>query len=107
MVVSEPLAASTNLTVNLFDTISSFQAGGFGVFTYPVRPQLVRIRQPIGAFQFGILGPPGTYAVQTSTDLGEWNVLGFVTNKVGSVVFTDGTSHLSDRKFYRTVTVGL
>jgi len=101
LVLSQPLAASTNLAVNLTDTISSLDNQGFAIFTYPLTVQLVRIRQPIGAFQFGLLGPPGVYTVLASTDLVVWSDLGFASNTVGAIVFTDVTAHLSPRKFYR------
>ena len=52
----------------------------------------------IGAFQFGIDGPPGAYAVLVSTDLASWSELAFVTNIVGRVVFTDGQAHLRRMK---------
>jgi hypothetical protein len=46
-------------------------------------------------------GPPGIYSVLGSTNLSSWNVLGSLTNTLGSAAFTDldvnGTSH----KFYR------
>ncbi len=34
-------------------------------------------------------------------DLVAWSDLGFATNKLGAIVFTDVTAHLSPRKFYR------
>jgi formylglycine-generating enzyme required for sulfatase activity len=73
------------------------------VFPYPLTVQLIRLRQPIGAFQFAITGPPGVYAVLSSTDLGVWSELSTVTNRLGSIVFTDVTAHLSPQKFYRAL----
>jgi hypothetical protein len=55
----------------------------------------------VGAFQFGITGPPGVYDVLGSTDLATWSELGVATNNLGSLNFVDVTAHLSPRKFYR------
>jgi hypothetical protein len=73
------------------------------VFTYPLTVQLVRVRQPLGAFQFAITGPPGAYTILGSTDLAGWSVVGAVDNPLGAVVFTDVTAHLSPQKFYRAL----
>jgi hypothetical protein len=97
LVLSETLAATTNLT----DEITFLEGEGIPIFTYPLTVELVRVRQPIGAFQFGITGPPGAYGVLASSDLKTWSELGFTTNRVGAIVFTDVTAHLSPRKFYR------
>src|SRR5262249_16738295 len=99
-VVPEPLAASTNLIVN-FQTVSSLPSQGVSVFPYPLTVQLVRIRQPVGAFQFAVTGPPGAYSILASTDLAGWSELGTVTNPLGAIVFTDVEAHLSPQKFYR------
>lgn len=101
-VLSESLAASTNLTVNL-GTLASLQSQGVSVFTYPLTIQLVRVLQLVGAFKFGITGPPGVYSILQSDDLTNWSVLRDTTNNLGSVNFTDGTANLSPRKFYRAV----
>ena len=101
LVLSEPLAGSTNLSINLGETIASLRSQGIAVFTYPLTIQLALPRQqPIGAFRFGITGPPGVYFVATSTNLTEFNKLSDVTNTLGAVVFTDTTAHLSPHKFY-------
>ena len=97
-VLSDPLAAG-----NLASVVTSLQGRGIPVFTYPLTIQLVRIRQPIGAFQFGITGPPGVYSVLTSTNLEVWSALRSLSNGLGAVVFTDGDAHLSQRKFYRAL----
>jgi hypothetical protein len=65
--------------------------------------QLIRVRQPPGAFQFVITGPPADYAILGSGDLAAWSELGTVTNRLGNVVFTDVMAHLSPRKFYRAL----
>jgi Leucine-rich repeat (LRR) protein len=98
-VLSEPLAAT-----NLAATVATLQGQGVNVFTYPLAVQLIRIKQPIGAFQFTIAGPPGAYAVDASPDLVNWIELSVSTNTLGKFVFTDGTAHLSPRKFYRART---
>jgi formylglycine-generating enzyme required for sulfatase activity len=96
LVLSEPLAA-----VNLAGDVASLRSQGVSVFTYPLTVQLFRLRQPIGAFQFAMAGPPGVYAVLGSVDLAVWSELGAVTNSLGSIVFTDVAAHLSPQKFYR------
>jgi hypothetical protein len=100
LVLSEPLAASTNLTVNL-TTIDSLPNQGVSVFTYPLTVELIPLVQPIGAFQFEITGPPGIYAVLGSTDLVVWSELGSVTNTLGVSIFTDVAAHFASHKFYR------
>jgi len=97
LVLSEP--QSTNLAA----TVAALQSQGVSVFTYPLTPLLFRIRQPIGAFQFALAGPPGVYAVLASTNLDTWSPFGFVENTLGKVVFTDTTAHFSPQKFYRAV----
>ena len=102
LVLSEPLAGSTNLAVN-FGTVASLRDQGIDVFTYPLAVQLVRPRTLAGAFQFGITGPPGVYAVLESTNLAAWSTLGIVTNDLGSISFTDVTAPFSPQKFYRAL----
>jgi formylglycine-generating enzyme required for sulfatase activity len=99
LVLSEPLAASTNLTVNL-TTIALLQNQGVSVFTYPLAVQLVRPLTLIGAFHFGISGPPGVYAVLASTNLGDWIEVGMANNTLGRIGFTDVSAHLFPRRFY-------
>jgi Leucine-rich repeat (LRR) protein len=101
LVLSETLAASSNLTINLSQTVATLPGQGVSVFIYPQVIQLARIHQPIGAFQFAVLGPPGVYAILGSANLAGWTELGRVTNTLGAIVFTDTTAHLSPRKFYR------
>src|SRR5262249_20783748 len=85
---------------NLAETIASMQSQGINVYTYPLTVQLARPRPLAGAFQFGILGPPGVYTILESTDLAAWSVLGATTNSLGAISFADSTAHLSTRKFY-------
>ena len=99
LVISELLAGSANLSINL-TTIPALQNQGISVFIYPLTVQLVRLQLLPGAFQFGISGPPGLYAVLASTNLTQFNKLAVVTNTLGAVVFTDTTAHLSPVKFY-------
>jgi hypothetical protein len=96
--LSETLAAT-----NLAATVASLRNQGVSVFTYPLAIQLVRPRTLVGAFQFGITGPPGVYAVLGSTDLAVWSALGVATNSLGSINFTDVTANLSPQKFYRAL----
>jgi formylglycine-generating enzyme required for sulfatase activity len=100
-VLSELLAAT-----NLADTVALLRSQGVSVFTYPLTVQLIRIRQPLGAFQFAITGPPAAYAILASTNLTDWTALTTVTNPLGAIVFTDGAAHLSPRKFYRALEQG-
>jgi len=101
LVLSEPLAASTNLSVN-FTTIASLRSQGISVFAYALAVRLSSPRRAgPGAFEFTITGPPGIYAVQTSADLAAWVELAAVTNHLGSVVFTDAQVRLTSPKFYR------
>lgn len=97
LVLPEP--AATNLLAGL---VATMQGEGVNVFIYPLTVQLIRPRQPIGAFQFAINGPPGAYTVLVSTNLTDWSELVVSTNSVGKVTLTDGTAHLSPQKFYRT-----
>ncbi len=95
LVLSEPLAARF---AGIVDTLSN---QGVSVFSYPLSIQLIRLRQPIGAFQFGITGPPGVYTVFASSNLTDWAALRAVSIPLGTIVFTDAQAHLSPRKFYR------
>src|SRR5207249_6501669 len=97
-VLPEPLAAT-----NLAGDVAALRNQGVEVFTYPLTVELIRLRQPIGAFQFAVTGPPGVYAVLGSADLEAWSVLGALTNQLGNIVFTDVTAHLASQKFYRTL----
>lgn len=100
-VLPEPLAAT-----NLAGDVAALRDLGVAVFTYPLTVELVRARMFIGAFHFGITGPPGTYAVLGSTNLAVWSVLGTVTNPLGSINFNDVTANASPQKFYRVLLQG-
>ena len=82
------IAVAVALTTQCYDAACSFAS---------------RIRQPIGAFQFAVTGPPGVYTVLGSPDLAAWSELGAVSNSLGAIVFTDVTAHLSPQKFYRVL----
>lgn len=96
-VLSETLAAT-----NLAATVGTLTAQGVQVFTYPLAVQLTFPRQqPIGAFRFGITGPPGVYAVYSSSNLPAWQPLNLVNDPLGSIYFTDIEANQSAHKFYR------
>jgi hypothetical protein len=96
LVLSESLA-----TTSLAETVATMQNQGVSVFTYPITVRLLRPRTLVGAFQFGISGPPGAYTILDSTNLTVWSELGVTTNNLGSISFTDTTANGSPRKFYR------
>ena len=54
LVLSQPLAAT-----NLAPLVAALENQGVSVFTYPLEVRLVRLLALIGAFKFGITGPPG------------------------------------------------
>lgn len=99
LVLSEPLAATS-----LAGTVAVLRNRGVSVFTYPLAVNLVSPRRTAGeAFEFGLTGPPGLYAILSSTDLAAWSALDTATNTVGSATFTDDEASLSPRKFYRAL----
>src|SRR6185503_13492770 len=105
LVLSELLAASTNLLVNL-EPLAALPGNEVSVFTYPLIVELVRSRMFTGRFQFGITGPPGVYAILGSTNLAVWDFVGTASNPLGSISFNDVTVNLSPRKFYRALLQG-
>jgi len=107
LVLSEPLAASTDLNVNLTGGVASLTNQGVSVFTYPLAVQLVQPRAFVGAFKFGITGPPGVYTVLSSTNLAVWSVLRAVSIPLGSINFSDVTASSSPQKFYRALLQGV
>lgn len=98
LVLPEPLAAT-----NLAQVVASLQNGGVSVFTYPLEIQLFRPRLLVGAFQFGIAGPPGVFHILGSSDLATWTEIGVTTNTLGSVSFVDGIANLFQQRFYRVL----
>ncbi len=95
LVLSEPQAT------NLAATLVTLQNQGIPVFPYPLDIKLTKLIQPVGAFRFGITGPPGFYTVLNSTNLTDWSRLDVVNNPLGSVFFLDPTAQFSPQKFYR------
>jgi hypothetical protein len=99
LVLSERLAASTNLDVNLV-TLSTLRNQGVTIFTYPEALRLTSPRRTAtGAFTFTLVGPPGRYAILNSTNLSNWNPAGAVTNAFGSADFTN--SGVFRQRFFR------
>jgi hypothetical protein len=97
-VLSEPLA-----TTGMASVVDSLRNQGISVFTYPLVAQLVKPLRLVGAFKFGITGPPGVYSVLSSTDLATWSAVGVATNPLGSVIFHDVTTSASPQTFYRVL----
>ena len=97
-VLSEPLAAT-----NLATTVATLQNDGVNVFPYPLTIQLLRPRPLVGAFQFGITGPPGSYGVFASSDLAAWSEVGIASNLVGSISFVDVTTNAFPPRYYRAL----
>jgi len=87
--------------VNL-TTIAALRNQGLSVFTYPLSVLLLSpARNTIGAFELTLTGPPGLYSVLGSADFSFWHEVGIATNSLGSIGFTDLTTILSQRRFYR------
>jgi len=99
LVLPEPLDATNHIAGD----IALLRNQGVAVFTYPLAAQLVRPLMLIGAFKFGITGPPGVYNILGSTNLTAWSVLGTANNPLGSVNFVDVTANASPQKFYRVL----
>lgn len=97
LVLSEPLAT------NLAATVTGLQSTGVSVYPYPISPRLVRPLPLAGAFKFGLMGPPGNYAVMASTALTNWSQVGVSSNRLGAVNFVDPTAHNSRQRFYRVL----
>jgi formylglycine-generating enzyme required for sulfatase activity len=94
---------TATVVTRLADELPSVRSQGASVFTYPLTPQLVRPLPLIGAFKFGITGPPGVYSVLGSTNLATWSAVGVATNPLGSVIFHDVTTNVLPQKFYRAL----
>jgi hypothetical protein len=72
--------------------------------TYPMRFSGVNYL-PGGQVQFTVSGLPGdVFRVLASTNLLDWQVIGFVTNYCDSVQFNDTQATNFNRRFYRAVT---
>jgi hypothetical protein len=98
-VLSEQLRQAPTYLALVFPVL---RAQGVAVFTYPLAVSLVSPRRTLaGEFAFTLAGPPGIYALLSSTNLTTFSALGTVTNTLGSAIFTDGQAPLSSQKFYR------
>jgi len=97
VVLSETLAAT-----NLAETVSLLENQGIPVFTYPLSARLVKPQTLIAAFVLGVTGPPGIYAIESSTNMLTWTEVGIVTNPLGKILFRDVSTNLCPQKFYRT-----
>jgi formylglycine-generating enzyme required for sulfatase activity len=96
-VLSEPLAATGMASV-----VDSLQRQGVSVFTYPLAVRLASPhRMSAAAIELALSGPPGSYAILSSTNLTAFSALGTATNTLGSAIFTDVQAQLSSPKFYR------
>jgi hypothetical protein len=97
LVLSEPQAAT-----NLAGTVAFLRNQGVSVHTYPLTVSLnAPHRAANGNFKFTLAGPPGTYAVLSSTNLISWDHLGAATNGLGRVDFADVFSSNAPQQFYR------
>lgn len=102
LVLPQSLASST-----LAATVTKLQNDGVQVYPYPPVVQLTfPPQQPIGAFRFGITGPPGVYAVYSSTNLTDWSALNLVNNPLGGIYFTDTAVRSFSETFYRAQLLG-
>jgi hypothetical protein len=100
VVMSEPLAATGMASV-----VDSLRTQGVSVITYPLAPGLAaRPRTASGGFEFALTGPPGIYAVLSSTNLTDWSALTTVPNQLGTAVFVDSIT--GPQKFYRALLQG-
>ena len=97
-VLSEPLAATGMASV-----VDALQNQGVNVLPYPVVARLVEPLMLIGAFKFGITGPPGVYSILSSTNLTAWSAVRMANNPLGSVNFVDATANAFPQRFYRAV----
>jgi hypothetical protein len=96
-VLSESLSAAGTVSV-----VDSLRTQNVPVLTYPLAVSLASPhRTAVGAFEFTVSGPPGIYAVLSSTNLTAWSVSANVTNLLGSSGFTDAIS--KPQKFYRAL----
>ena len=96
------ILSETQAATKLAGLVATLRSQGVSVITYPASVQLSSPRRAEGgAFEFAITGPPGSYAVLSSTNLATWSEFGAVTNRLGSIVFSDAQAGLVRQKFYR------
>jgi len=99
LILSEDLAAG-----NLSGVVAQLRDQGVAVYTYPVTGHLSGwLRNAAGAFAFTFQGPPGTYRVMASTNLAAWTEMGSLTNRTGSVTFTNAAASGFPRLFHRAL----
>jgi len=100
LVLSEALAIT-----RLVGLVTSLPNQGVSVFTYPLAVSLLKPNRTLegNAFEFFVVGPPGIYAVLSSTNLAAWSVLGTTNNELGGILFTDEDINFSPKKFYRAL----
>ena len=66
------------------------------------RPRIAALSRSQQATSFVLTGTPGsTYAIEASTDLLNWSVLGYVVNTSGALKFSDPNPGATGRRFYR------
>jgi hypothetical protein len=94
-VLSENLA-----TTNLAEAVASLRTQGVIVLPYSLTVEMLPLRQVAGAFQIGVTGPPGVYAISQSFDLVTWNKLVVLTNTLGTITVTDEIDPSAPQKFY-------
>jgi formylglycine-generating enzyme required for sulfatase activity len=94
------------MATNLAPVVAALENQGVPVFIYPLTAQLVKPLRSVGAFKFGIIGPPGAYTVLVSSNLMSWGVLGFTSNRFGGVNFVEVNSNTVPRRFYRVLLQG-
>jgi formylglycine-generating enzyme required for sulfatase activity len=97
VILPEPLAAT-----GVPGDVAALRDRGVSIYTYPLTIQLSPPEQRgDGAIELTLSGPPGDYTLLSSTELPLWSELRAVTNELGSVLFTDASSNLPPRRFYR------
>lgn len=100
------LVLSEDEAAHLPGIVATLQNQGIPVYTYPLAVQLTLPKQqPIGAFRFGITGPPGVYAAYSSSNLVDWSAFNFVNNPLGAIFAFDSQAQFSSQKFYRSLLV--
>src|SRR5581483_9931315 len=111
MLMVQPVAGQTGgaqITVTVNDTgISASTTFLVRINSGTVAPSITGFSSQKDGFHLVVTGAPNTsYAIQASTDLVHWTVLGVATQTgPGSYLFVDTNSYLYLRRFYRVVQV--
>lgn len=72
------------------------------IYTYPVKASLAARHPPNpGTYTFTLLGPPGSYQAQVTSDFSTWTNQDLLTNTLGSAAFSDLTAGQRIKSFYR------